>query len=83
MVLDDIELVGEWLDVYTELGVTKDKTVFIQNKSLAAVYIWLNDAAPDTKTKGIYLKSGENITLNGAGSSILVVGRGTIHAYSN
>ena len=83
MVLDDIELVGEWLDVYTELGVTKDKTVFIQNKTLVAVYIWLNDLAPDSKTKGIYLKSGDSITLNGAGSSILVVGRGIIHAYSN
>lgn len=83
MILNDIELVGEWTDVYTKLGVTKDKTVFIQNKTLVAVYIWINDAAPDTKTKGIYLKSGENITLNGAGSSILVAGRGTIHAYSN
>lgn len=30
MVLDDIELVGEWLDVYTELGVTKDKTVLFK-----------------------------------------------------
>lgn len=37
MILNDIELVGEWTNVYTELGVTKDKTVFIQNKSLAAV----------------------------------------------
>ena len=83
MVLDDIELVGEWLDVYTKLGVTKDKTVFIQNKTLVAVYIWINNLAPDSKTKGIYLKSGDSITLNGAGSSILVVGRGIIHAYSN
>ena len=82
MGLDDIELVGEWLDVYTELGVTKDKTVFIQNKTLVAVYIWINNLAPDSKTKGIYLKSGDSITLNGAGSSILVVGRGTIPAYS-
>ena len=83
MILNDFQLTGDWLNIYTALGVTKDKAVFIQNKSAGSVYIWLDDTEPDSKTKGIYLKSGDYITLNGAGSSILVTGNGTIHAYTN
>lgn len=81
MVLNDFELTGAWIDLYTELDVTKDKTLFIQNKSMAPVYIWMNNTAPDFKTMGIYLKSGDHITLNAAGSSMLVNGKGVIHAY--
>lgn len=81
MILKDIELNGNWLDLYTELGVTKDKTLFIQNKSMAALHIWMSNTPPDTKFNGVYLKSGDYITLNASGVSMLVNGKGTVYAH--
>ena len=40
MIAKDIVLNKQWLNVHQELGVTPDKSIFIQNKSAGSVYIW-------------------------------------------
>ena len=78
MIAKDITLNGQWIDVYEQLGVTKDKDIFIQNKSIGSLYIWPKDSLPETNTEGIHLKVGETTTLNGEGESLYVRGIGDI-----
>jgi hypothetical protein len=80
MIAKDITLSSEWIDIYEELGVTKDKDIFIQNKSAGSVYIWPKDILPNTVTEGAHLKVGDTTTVNADGEALHVRGLGDIYA---
>ena len=52
MIAKEITLYNEWIDLYAELGVSNDKDIFIQNKSLGSVFIWPKDSLPLNDANG-------------------------------
>lgn len=59
MIAKEITLYNEWIDLYAELGVSNDKDIFIQNKSLGSVFIWPKDSLPLNDANGAHLKIGD------------------------
>jgi hypothetical protein len=80
MIAKDIVLNKQWLNVHQELGVTPDKSIFIQNKSAGSVYIWPKNMLPDKNTEGVHLKLGETIVINSDGDDLNIFGLGPIYA---
>ncbi len=79
MIAKEVNLNGQWINLYEELGVTNDKTVFIQNKSSGPIFIWPNDTVPQDNTTGLHLRIGETIVLSAEGESLNVNGSGVIY----
>lgn len=78
MIAKELSLTGQWIDLYTELGIDNTKDVFIQNKSQGSVLIWPKDSLPLKDTDGMYLKGGDTTVINAAGEKLHVKGLGDI-----
>jgi hypothetical protein len=78
MIAKELFLTNEWIDVYTELGITNTSDVFIQNKSAGPVFVWPKDSLPISDMDGAHLSIGENITTNAAGEKLYIKGRGNV-----
>lgn len=71
---------GAWVDVNHELGVSKNQTIYIQNRSQGSAYLWLNDGIAPTTDSGVHLRLGDDKTFTTDGESIHAAGVGTIYA---
>jgi len=79
MIAKDILLTNEWTDLFVELGVTKNNSIFVQNKSNSSVYLWPKNTVPDSLTSGTHLKVGDYITVDAQGDSLFARGTGYIY----
>ena len=78
MIAKELFLSNEWVDVYTELGISNTSDVFIQNKSAGSVYIWPKDSLPLKDTDGAHLAVGNTIVTNAAGEKLYIKGLGSV-----